>query len=61
MDEKAEVRFLSKVDLSGDCWVWTGTKNKVGYGYFKLGGVQLYAHRVAWNHWHDEDCEGAIW
>lgn len=39
-------RFWSKVDRlsSEDCWLWTATINRFGYGYFD----NLRAHRVAW-------------
>jgi hypothetical protein len=39
-------RFWSHVDKSGECWLWTGAKNKGGYGYFRLDGKQRYAHIV---------------
>ena len=29
-------RFWSKVDKGGDCWVWTGSVNNMGYGRFHL-------------------------
>lgn len=45
-------RFWSKVDRSGDCWVWTGFRSPRGYGKFQIGPYQgqrhLRAHRVAW-------------
>lgn len=31
-----EQRFLSYVDKSGDCWLWTGAKDSSGYGHFKF-------------------------
>ena len=42
-------RFWSKVDKSGDCWVWTAGTSPLGYGriYVNPGGPQL-AHRVSW-------------
>lgn len=39
-------RFWSKVDKSGDCWLWTGSRFHTGYGMFKLNGKNQYAHRV---------------
>jgi hypothetical protein len=40
-------RFWSKVDTSGECWLWTGAINPTGYG--ALGrGVNSGAHRVSW-------------
>lgn len=40
-------RFWSKVDRSGDCWVWTAGKNGRGYGKFNVGYTRFYAHRFA--------------
>lgn len=46
-------RFWSKVDKSGECWVWTAARTTRGYGQFhsRLGFKQYkstLAHRVAW-------------
>lgn len=41
-------RFWRKVDKSGDCWLWTGTKTNNGYGMFCVDGSMRLAHRVAW-------------
>ena len=41
-------RFLERVEQVGDCWVWTGGLNGVGYGQFYVGGPgtgKAYAHR----------------
>jgi hypothetical protein len=48
-----EENFWSKVDKSGDCWLWTGSKMK-GYGHIGTGyryeGTKTYlAHRISWN------------
>ena len=42
-------RFWSRVDRSGECWLWTGPCNPGGYGIVsgKLGYGSL-SHRVAW-------------
>lgn len=32
----------------GDCWVWTGAKDRAGYGKFRMGPKNLRAHRVAY-------------
>jgi hypothetical protein len=42
-----EDRFWEKVDKSGDCHVWTGTRTKKGYGMFFVAGRSLLAHRLA--------------
>ena len=41
-------RFWSKVDKSGDCWEWIGSKNKDGYGMQHAFSGTILAHRVAW-------------
>jgi hypothetical protein len=42
-------RFWTKVDKSGDCWMWTAHRNRDGYGLVGLDfrGVDR-SHRVAW-------------
>lgn len=42
-----EERFWSKVDKSGDCWVWTGRLDRGGYGRVKYDGRAALAHRVS--------------
>lgn len=29
------------------CWLWDGTADKHGYGYFSYGGRRVFAHRAA--------------
>lgn len=43
-----ETRFWSKVDASGDCWLWTGGKVRDGYGKFGHKGRTVQAHRFAY-------------
>lgn len=42
-----ESRFWSRVDKSGDCWLWTGPLAN-GYGIFSANGSNAGAHRWAW-------------
>lgn len=37
-------RFWEKVDKTTDCWIWTASKNKHGYGYFRFEGRMVKAH-----------------
>lgn len=39
--------FWDYVDKSGDCWVWTGSTNAKGYGWWSGGGRRGLAHRIA--------------
>lgn len=42
-----EDRFWSKVDQSGECWVWTARCFSDGYGQFRLNGTQVRTHRLS--------------
>jgi hypothetical protein len=46
-----EERFWSKVDKSGDCWLWTAGLSDTGYGEINRGGEygMVAAHRTAWD------------
>ena len=42
-------RFWSKVDKSGECWIWTAALDKqTGYGRVLVDGRTGHAHRVAY-------------
>lgn len=43
-----EDRFWSHVDKSGECWLWTASVDRKGYGQFQTGNFCAKAHRVAW-------------
>lgn len=43
-----EDRFWTKVDRSGDCWLWTAGLFSTGYGQFKCDGRPQGAHRIAY-------------
>src|ERR1700726_975166 len=45
---EAWVRFMAKVQVTEDCWIWTGAHISAGYGYFAHGGKSRRAHRVIW-------------
>lgn len=48
MADELATRFWSHVAKSGDCWAWTGTRRRDGYGVFWDGERQVRAHRWAW-------------
>lgn len=41
-------RFWSKVDKSGECWLWTATRLPKGYGKIAVKKKMKLAHRVSW-------------
>lgn len=46
-DPKVILRFLGMIEQRGECWVWTGYKDRKGYGQMKIDGRAYWAHRVA--------------
>ena len=57
-----EERFWSKVDQRGpdECWPWKQKPGESSYGYFRLHGKMVRAHRVAWIFTNDEIPEGQV-
>jgi hypothetical protein len=41
-------RFWSKVDKTGECWLWTASTSRLGYGMFSVGDRMIGAHRIAY-------------
>ena len=48
----AAERFWTHVQTSDDCWIWTGSRDKQGYGLFSIevGRWSIRAHRYAYEH-----------
>jgi hypothetical protein len=46
--DPGHARFWSKVDRSGDCWLWTATRRADGYGQFRHAGEMHGAHRFSY-------------
>lgn len=45
-------RFLEKIKIINNCWIWIGAKNSDGYGQIGKGNKLLSCHRVAWEIYH---------
>lgn len=41
-------RFMKYVEKSGGCWIWTGGRNRSGYGKFSINGKLIIASRAAY-------------
>lgn len=53
--------FESRIDKSGICWEWTGTKHQYGYGIFLMPGERpVRAHRYSWEHFRGPIPDGMI-
>lgn len=58
MKKTTEERFWSKVDRTGECWLWTGACNSDHYGRFSHGGKLALPHRLSFEWAHGEIPEG---
>jgi hypothetical protein len=54
------VRFWARVDRRSDdeCWAWTGSKKRNGYGEFMINGHRYVAHRWLYEQVHGQVAEG---
>jgi len=41
--------FASRLVASGACWLWTGTKDRGGYGVVTVSKQHWRSHRLAWH------------
>jgi len=46
--ESPEESFALRTEWQGNCLIWTGSKDKKGYGQISIPGGDAYAHRYAW-------------
>lgn len=58
--QEAETRFWSKVDKTGECWLWKAGLYANGYGQFSVNKAKVYAHRFAWQAATGEQINGKI-
>lgn len=40
--------FLGHVEKTDGCWLWTGCRDKDGYGHFAMNGATVKAHRASY-------------
>lgn len=53
-------RFWTKVDKSGECWMWTAGKSLSGYGHFWVKGRHERTNRVSWTIHHGPIPDGML-
>jgi|WetSurMetagenome_2_1015567.scaffolds.fasta_scaffold22046_2 hypothetical protein len=53
-------RFWGRVVKTTGCWLWSGSKNKQGYGTVKRRGRLLLAHRIAFELSRDREPVGLV-
>lgn len=58
-DKSERERFNALVDRAGSCWLWLGSVNRTGYGYFSRNGRSMLAHRFAYEQFVGPIPEGA--
>ena len=46
--EDPYTRFWRNVDKTEECWLWTGTITKHGYGQFVINRLRIPAHRYSY-------------
>lgn len=55
-----EDRFWPRVDKSGDCWEWMGSRGVHGHGAFKIGGKNVLVHRFSYELTHGPIPSGLV-
>lgn len=46
--DSLDERIRTRIDASGDCWLWTGHIKDNGYGSLTIFGRTQYAHRLVY-------------
>lgn len=50
MDKITLQRFKAKIQVVGECWIWTGATVNKRYGKMKVYGETWLAHRLSYSH-----------
>lgn len=59
-DRNPEAAFAARTQIEGECLIWTGWKDRDGYGAIRVAGKHLAAHRYAWERAHGPIPEGMM-
>ncbi len=55
-----EEAFAARTEWRGECLLWTSGRRSAGYGRLRVNGVDVLAHRYAWEREHGPIPEGAV-
>ena len=55
-----EQTFLSHVNQTAECWLWSRAKSAAGYGVFSRQNKIYYAHQYAWKLWKSPDLPAIV-
>lgn len=58
MDKITLQRFKAKIQVVGECWIWTGATVNRRYGKMKVYGETWLAHRLSYSHKYGSIPEG---
>lgn len=47
LTESVILRFLSRIEIVGECWEWSGARMGTGYGEINIGGKIHKCNRIA--------------
>ena len=53
-------RFISKIDSTGECWLWKGGSRGHGYGAMNINGKTTPAHRISYELFKGSIPEGLV-
>jgi hypothetical protein len=42
-------RFMNKVEITENCWIWNAAHAGNGYGVYTIKRKNIYAHRFSWS------------
>lgn len=55
-----QARILASIDKDGNCWVWKGQRNKLGYGFLRIETHHVRAHRASYMAFYGDIPEGML-
>jgi len=47
-------KFLSKIRIEGNCWVWYGSKDRQGYSRIQINKRSYIGHRLMYEYYHGD-------